>query len=213
MPVSNGSVRFVAPLRGEQITVEQAPSYELRWASEQLDPDALGFDIALDGNRPRRLPLAQSSMPLSSLVPADEALSPGRHWLFLAPIAASGVIPKRAPDGPRSAVAVEFRVGTAPAAGEAKGALWLRKPEGTYNGAAAEHVLFDAQAFAENGSPLAEPCTLSLRGPASGEFGIAGPVSVPALGSGDYEIQPSASGFESFPPRRFTVNAELGRAK
>lgn len=213
MPVSQGSVRFVAPLRGEQITIEQARGYELRWASEQLDADALGFDIALDGNRPRRLPLAQSSMPLSSLVPADDALSPGRHWLFLASIEASGVIPKRSLDGLPSAVAVEFQVGAVPVASDAKGALWLRKPEGTYNGAASEHVLFDAQAFAENGSPLAEPCTLSLRGPASGELGISGPVSVPALGSGDYEIQPLASGFESFPPRHFTVNAELGRAK
>lgn len=206
-------MRFVAPLAGERIAQDQVQSYELRWSSEQLDADALGVDIALDGNRPRRLPVAQSSTPLSSLVPVSEVLSPGRHWLFLAPVAASGVIPRRAADGSRSAVAVQFRVGAGPETSAGKGALWLRKPEGTYNGSASEHVLFDAQAFAESGSPVAEPCTFLLRGPASGELALPGPFSVPALASGDYEIQPVASGFESFPPRRFTVNAELGRPK
>lgn len=213
VPLSEGRVRFVAPLAGERIDVERAPSYELRWSSEQLDADALGVDIALDGNRPRRLPVTQSSTRLGSLVPVSEALSPGRHWLFLAPIAASGVIPRRAPDGPRSAVAVVFQVGAGPVTSDGKGALWLRKPEGTYNGLASEHLLFDVQAFAEDGRPVAEPCTFSLRGPASGELGLPSPFSVPALSSGDYEIQALAGGFESFLPRRFTVNAELGRPK
>jgi hypothetical protein len=146
-------------------------------------------------------------------LPVNEALSPGRHWLFLAPVAASGVIPRRAADGPRSAVAVQFQVGAGSAASDGKGALWLRKPEGTYNGPAAEHVLFDAQAFAEDGSPATEPCTFSLRGPASGELGFPGPFFAAALASGDYEIQPLSGEFESFPARRFTVNAELGRPK
>jgi len=213
VPLSQGRVRFVAPLAGERIAAEQAQTYELRWSSEQLDADALGLDIALDGNRPRRLPVAQSSTPLSSLVPVSEVLSPGRHWLFLAPVAASGVIPRRAADGLRSAMAVEFQVGAGPVTSAGKGALWLRKPDGTYNGPASEHVLFDAQAFAENGSPVAESCTFSLRGPATGELGVSAPFFLPALASGDYEIEAVASGFESFPPRRVTVNAELGRPK
>jgi hypothetical protein len=202
-----------APALDERILPEQASRYEVHWACEQLDPDALGVDVALDANRPRRLPASPSTIALGSLVPAGEPLAPGEHWLFAAPIAASGLIPRRDPNAPPSALAVRFQIGERPTPARVKGAVWLRRPDGTYNGRSSEHVLFDALAFGENGAPLADPCTFRVHGPVTGELGVAAPFAALALVSGDYEIEASTSAVAAVSARAITVNAELGRPK
>ncbi len=213
-PISEASAHFVTPGWGDRLALADAARYEVHWVSERLEPDALGVDIALDAQRPRRLPRAESMIPLGQLLAAGEQLSLGEHWLFAAPISATGVVPKRAEGAPPSAVAVRFWVGDAPQVPPpATGVVWLRKPEGTYNGAKAEHVLFDAQAFGANGAPLALPCALQLRGKASGEVAFPAPFSAVTLASGDYEISASAPGVAAAAVRSVTVNQELDKPK
>ena len=213
-PISQASVRFVTPSANERVALGDARRYEVHWSSEQLDPDALGIDVALDAERPRRVPAAQSALPLGELLPAGEELTAGVHWLFAAPISASGLVPRRAEGAPASAVAVRFQLGAAgPGSVAPGGAVWLRKPEGTYNGPSAEHVLFDGHSFAKNGTPLAAPCKILVRGKSSGELAFPGPVSALALAGGDYEISASAPGAGSAAARFITVNPELGGPK
>ena len=118
----------------------------------------------------------------------------------------------RVASGPSSAVAVRFFVGETSSKAAPSGAIWLRKPEGTYNGANAEHVLFDAQVFGVDGKAVAPTATLSLLGKASGELAFSAPFSARTLASGDYEVRVVAPGVAST-ARAFTVNAELGRPK
>jgi hypothetical protein len=210
-PISDASVRFLAPSTGQRLVLAEARNFDVRWQSAGLDPDALGVDIALDAYRPRRLPPTQSAVSLAVLVPADEELTPGEHWLFAAPITASGLVPRRSKSAPGSAVALEFIVGDAPLNPAATGAIWLRKPEGTYNGPNAEHVLFDAQAFDASGAPLGVPCAIHLQGPAFGDLALPAPFSVLSLKNGDYELRATARG--STMARSITVNSELGRLK
>jgi hypothetical protein len=213
-PISPASVRFVAPVAGEHIALGAARGYDVHWLSEQLDADALGVDVALDANRPRRLPASQSLVPLGLLVPAGEEPAAGEHWLFAAPIAASGLVPRRAEGEPRSAVAVRFQIGdAAPRSTRSTGTVWLRKPEGTYNGSSSERVLFDAQGFSETGRPVTLPCAIALRGTLAGELRFPSPFAALAFKSGDYEVGASAPGLEPAPTRVITVNAELGRPK
>ena len=213
--MSPAVVRFVSPRAGERVPLGEARRYDVRWASERLDPDGLGIDIALDAHRSRRLPTSQSVITLGLLVPAGEELAAGEHCLFAAPISAAGLVPRRAEGAARSAVALRFLLGeVAASAVTPGGAIWLRKPEGTYNGSSAEHVQFDAQVFAEDGAPLSAPCALHVRGALSGDLSaVPAPFSALALKSGDYEISASALGAAPAPARLFTVNAELGGPK
>jgi hypothetical protein len=211
-PISPASVSFVAPTAGEHIAASNARSYEVRWTSQHLDADSGVLEIALDSARPRRLLASSSQVTLGLLLPVAEELGAGEHWLFAAPVTASGLLASVAPGAPRSAVALRFVIGAgAPSAGS--GVVWLRRPEGTYNGASAEHVLFDAQAFDANGTALATPCTFYLRGKRSGELGFPGAFWANSLASGDYEISASAANAAPSPTQTITVNAELGGPK
>jgi hypothetical protein len=90
------------------------------------------------------------------------------------------------------------------------GAVWLRKPEGTYNGAAAAHdVLFDVYVFSVTGAPLDVPVAVTLRGPSvNGDLRFPSPFTVHDVPSGDYEvsISPPTSKPLSI---HFAVNREL----
>jgi hypothetical protein len=221
-PISRANVSFSAPSFGEQIALANARSYGVRWVSSELDADVLGVDVALDGQRPRRLPASVSSITLGLLASEDEPLAVGKHWLFAAPVSASGLVPRPRVGAPRSAVALEFLIADAssstrepavPGSAHAGGALWLRQPAGTYNGPSSEQVLVDALAFAENGASVATPCALQVAGAASGELDFPGPFLLFALLSGDYEFRASAASNALSAARFITVNRELGGPK
>jgi len=211
-PISQASVRLDSPQPGDHIALAAARDYTVHWSSEHLDPDALGIDVALDSYRPHRVAANETVIALGTLVTAGEELLAGEHWLFAAPIAASGLVPSRAPNGPSSAVAVRFVVGETSGTGTSSGALWLRKPEGTYNGSSAAHVLFDAHAFGADGKALAQPSMLTLHGKVQGQLAFSAPFFVRTLASGDYEVSASAPGLARS-GHAFTVNAELGGPK
>jgi hypothetical protein len=211
-PTSKANVHFAAPDLAEEIPLEARLSYEVRLLRDgAVEPMPL-IDVALDGGRPRRLSAAQSSIALGQLVPADAELSPGAHWLFAAPVLASGLVPRPGPGLPRAGSARRFFIGKqAPSASGPTGALWLRKPEGTYNGAsAADRVLFDVFAFSASGAPLDAPYAVTLHGPSgSGQLRYPSPFSVHDVPSGDYQVvvsSPTALPLEV----RFAVNRELG---
>lgn len=212
IPISPASVRVDAPQSGDHVALAAARDYSVHWSSEHLDADALGIDVALDAYRPRRVAANETVIALGTLVPAGEELLAGEHWLFAAPIAASGLVPSRAANGPRSAVAVRFVVGDASSNGAPSGVIWLRKPEGTYNGPSSEHVLFDAHAFGADGKPAPFSATLSLHGKTQGALSFSAPFSVRTLASGDYDVSLAAQGFAPI-TRAFTANADLGRPK
>jgi hypothetical protein len=208
--LSQALVRVAAPSTGEHVALGDARRYEARWVSQQLDSDGLGVDVALDAQRPRRFSGQVSSISLGALVPIDELLSPGEHWLFVAPVSASGLISRPAPGAPPAASAVRFLIGdAAPGTAADLGAVWLRKPEGTYNGEKSGRVLFDATVFDAAGAALTVPCTLRLTGEINGELAAPGPFSVLALPGGDYAISASAPGTRAA-SARFNVNPELG---
>jgi len=213
-PVSPATVRVDSPQPGDHVALAAARDYTVHWSSEHLDTDALGVDIALDSHRPRRVAANESVVALGTLVPADEELLAGEHWLFAAPVTASGLVPSRAASGPRSAVAVRFFVGESSSNAAPSGAVWLRGPEGTYNGPNAEHVLFDAHVFGADGkaSTPSLTLTLALRGKTPSKLTFSAPFSVRALASGDYDVSASAPGLTPS-ARVFTVNAELGGKK
>jgi hypothetical protein len=212
-PTSAASVRLLAPNVGERIALAAARLYDVRWVGEQLDADGLGVDVALDAYRPRRLPRSASLIPLALLVPVDEQLAPGEHWLFAAPVSASGLVSRPALESPPSASAVRFSIGEGPLESATPvGAVWLREPQGTYNGPRSERVLFDAQAFGPEGAPLAAPCAVHLVGEPRGELELPGPFSVLALKGGSYEVSASAPGTKPA-SARFSVNPELGGPK
>ena len=203
---------IVSPALGELITAADPGAYSVGLALSGALDDVNGIEVALDAGRPRRLAPGRSGVSLNELLPADSALSQGAHWLFAAPVSASGLVPRRAPDGLRVALARRFFVGQVPSAEAGpSGAVWLRSPEGTYNGARrADRVLFDAYAFSATGALLDAPCTLLLRGPGiSGEMRQASPFFGLELASGEYEASVSSAGARAS-STRFTVNRELG---
>jgi hypothetical protein len=208
-PSSKTRVRFVAPEAAEVISVPKA--YLVRVAADALDADALGVDLALDSGRPRRLAPARNEIALGELVPADADLGLGEHWLFAAAVSASGLVPQAGPGALRAAVARRFFVGKASATGSGpSGAVWLRKPEGTYNGASSQHVLFDAFAFDAAGIPRETPINIALSAPgSSGQLRLPAPFFARDLPSGDYEVTVTAAAAPQT-SRRFTVNRELG---
>jgi hypothetical protein len=203
---------IVSPALGELVTAADPGAYPVRLALSGALDDVSGIEVTLDAGRPRRLAHGRSAVSLNELLPADSALSQGTHWLFAAPVSASGLVPRRASDGLRVALGRRFFVGQVPSAEAGpSGAVWLRTPEGTYNGARkADRVLFDAYAFSATGALLDAPCTVLLRGPgASGEMRLMSPFFALELASGEYEATlSSASAAPS--STRFTVNRELG---
>jgi hypothetical protein len=217
-PISNMSVGITHPDLGEVIPSADAAHYDVRLAIDvpEADPlvagvpeiEAFFVEVALDGERPRRLTRARPSVALGELLRADAVLSEGEHWLFAAPVPARGV-PRRAPGVPRSAVARRFFLGRVPEDRSGpSGAVWLRSPTGTYNGPNSG-LLFDAFAFSATGAALEAPCTIALSGPgAAGELRLLAPFLTSELASGDYEVKVSAPAASPVSVR-FTVNGEL----
>jgi len=121
-------------------------------------------------------------------------------------------VPRPTAGGPRAARARRFFVGTTPdeALGPS-GAVWLRRPEGSYNGPKnSESVLFEAFVFSALGAPLEEPCTITVRSPKlSGQLRFASPFLLHEVPSGVYELSTSARA-ASTSSTRFNVNRELG---
>jgi hypothetical protein len=210
IPSSRARVRVIAPLFGARLALASARDFEVRWLSENLDADGLGIDVELDANRPRRLPASAASILLGSLVPAGEEPSLGEHWLFVAPISASALVPRDAA-GARAAVAVRFSIGEGAPSATERGAVWLHEPEGTYNGPNDAHIPFEAIAFSAEGAPLPLRCEIRLSGKRHGELDFPGPFSIAELESGDYDVTAFVAGNAS--SRTITVNAELGRPK
>ncbi|HEY0464922.1 MAG TPA: hypothetical protein VGC79_11960 [Polyangiaceae bacterium] len=210
-PLSAASLYFAAPELGVHLLDGDPRNYRVHVISAAGGSELIGIDLALDTGRPRRVSLAEPSIALGKLLSEDATLAPGAHWLFAAPVLASGLVPRAASGGPRAAKARRFFIGNTPdeAAGPS-GAVWLRKPEGNYNGAkGSESVLFDAFVFSALGVPLDIPCTISLRAPAaSGPLLLASPFVVHDIPSGVYEVSVSAS-IASTSTAYFTVNREL----
>jgi hypothetical protein len=219
IPVSNMSVRISQPDLGQVIPSADAPRYEARFvlSSSQTDPllvgrpdsEALLVAVALDNGRPRRVALGRAAIALSELIGVDQDLTDGEHWLFAAPLLASGV-PAPAPGSPRSAVARRFFVGKVPSdPAAASGAVWLLAPDGTYNGPSSGNVVFDAFAFNATGMPLATLPTIALSGPGvSGEVRLASPFAIGKFANGDFDVKASAASANPV-SIRFTINNEL----
>ncbi|MET0791202.1 MAG: hypothetical protein ABW061_06740, partial [Polyangiaceae bacterium] len=110
-PSSKASLRFGTPELGQEIAIEAGPTFEVRLVRDGAGEEAALIDVALDGGRPRRLSASQSSLPLGQLVAADAQLGPGPHWLFAAPVLASGFVPRPAPALPRAGIARRFFIG------------------------------------------------------------------------------------------------------
>ncbi len=210
-PLSQASLTFVAPELGEHVLIDDPRSYRVQLKSAAVGPDVIGLELALDAGRPRSVSLAQPSIALGDLLNADVELGPGAHWLFSAPVLASGLVPRTASGGPRAAQARRFFIGKTPdeAAGPSA-AVWLRRPEGSYNGPKnSESVLFDALVFSALGTPIDMPCTITLQSPkVSGQLQLASPFVVHEVPSGVYEVTASAMA-ASTSTTRFTVNREL----
>lgn len=209
-PIAAFTLRFASPGFGEQIAVAAPRVYEVRveLGDSQVLPPSI--EVALDGGRPRRLSPAQSAIALGQLLGAGEELSPGEHWLFAAPVLDSGLVPRASPAAPRGAIAQRFSIGVGGGSGS-KGVIWLRKPEGTYNGRQrAELILFDAYVFAADGSALRATPVISVRGPGvQGELRLPAPFALAEVPSGDFEVRANLASLAEV-STRFTVNRELG---
>ena len=210
-PLSPASLSFATPELGEHLMNADPRSYRVRLVSAAVGPEIVGLELSLDAGRPRRVSLAEPSLTLGELLSEDAVLAQGAHWLFAAPVLASGLVPRAAAGGPRAAKARRFFIGKTPdeAAGPS-GAVWLRKPEGSYNGPKpSESVLFDAFVFSALGAALDAPCTISLRSPrVSGQLSLSSPFAVHEVPSGVYEVSVSAAS-ASTSTGHFTVNREL----
>lgn len=186
-------------------------SYRVRLGLDGLGPEVVGLEVSLDAGRPRKLPLAEPSITLAELLSEDSQLDQGSHWLFAAPVLASGLVPRAESSGSRVAKARRFFIGKgADEAAGPSGAVWLRRPDGSYNGSKnADSVLFDAFAFSALGELIEAPCAIALRSPlVRGQLQLASPFSLREVPSGVYEVNASALGASTI--TRFTVNRELG---
>ena len=211
-PASGVHLYFAAPELAQELPLDAASSYQVRLLCDMAGEKGALIDVALDGGRPRRLPGSLATIALGQLTSADAELAPGLHWLFAAPVLESGLVPRSSAGSARVAVARRFFIGKRLSSDTGTtGAVWLRKPEGTYNGSAAAHdVLFDVYVFSAAGTPVDAPYRVSLRGPSvAGELRFPSPFTVHDMPSGDYEVAVTAP---SAQPRstRFTVNRELG---
>jgi len=210
-PLSKASLYFAAPELGAHITSADPRSYRVHVISDALGADVVGLDVALDSGRARRVSVTDPTIALGELLSADAELTAGAHWLFAAPVLASGLVPRTAPGGPRTARARRFFVGQSGSdAAESNGAVWLRKPEGTYNGVKdSEAVVFDAFTFSGHGTQIDTPCTIILRSPAvNGQLQLGSPFVLRNVPSGTYEVVASAASARAS-TTRFTVNREL----
>ncbi len=211
-PVSPATLSFVAPQLGEHVPLTEPRSYRVQLLGQGLGPDVIALELSLDSGRPRRLPLSRLNITLAELLSEDAALGAGSHWLFAAPVLASGLVPRATSGGARAARARRFFVGTAVDEAQGpSGAVWLRRPDGSYNGRkGAESVMFEAFVFSATGDPLEEPTTITLRSPkVSGELRFASPFMVHQVPSGVYEVSTSARAAPAN-TTYFTVNRELG---
>lgn len=211
-PLSRASLNFTAPELGEHVLLAEPRTYRVQLSYDALGPEVSAIELSLDSGRPRRLSPTRTSITLAELSSEDAVLGPGSHWLFAAPVLASGLVPRETPSGPRAARARRFFIGTTPdEARGPSGAVWLRKPDGSYNGPkSSDAVLFDAFAFSALGAPIDEPATISVRShKASGELRLASPFVVHEVPSGVYELTLSARA-ASTSTTHFTVNRELG---
>ncbi len=210
-PLSKVRLQFATPELGEHVMIADPRSFRVTVSSDALGPDVIGLELGLDAARPRRLSVAEPTILLGELLSADVELGPGAHWLFAAPVLASGLVPRAAAAGPRAAQARRFFVGKTPdeAAGPS-GAVWLRKPEGSYNGTKnSQSLLFEAFVFSALGAAIDTPCTITLRSPAvSGQLQLASPFVLREVPSGLYEVTASALGALTS-TTHFTVNREL----
>lgn len=210
-PLSKSSLYFAAPELGAHITTGDPRAYRVHVISDALGPEVVGLEIALDSGRARRVSVTEPTIALGELLSADAELTPGAHWLFAAPVLASGLVPRIYPGGPRTARARRFFIGkTGSDTAESNGAVWLRKPEGTYNGAKdSRAVVFDAFTFSGHGTQIDTPCTITLRSPTvSGQLQLGSPFVLRDVPSGTYEVVASAASARAS-VTRFTVNREL----
>ena len=211
---ANASLRIEAPAPGELLPLARPGGYEVRLTESGGWAGSDGIDLSLDGGRPRRVSATRATVTLGELAASDDALGPGAHWLFAAPVSAGGLVPRPSPHAPPVAVARRFFIGGPSAdAGTQTGATWLRKPEGTYNGPKqAAQILFDACAFSPSGDLLDVPLVFTLRGPGvTGELALPAPFVVKNVPSGDYEVRVSGPSLPAA-SLRFTVNREIGGA-
>ena len=211
-PLSPASLSFAAPELGEHVMVLDPRRYRVHLASDAAQPDFVGLEVSLDAGRPRRLSLAQPSITLGELLSEDAELVVGAHWLFAAPVSASGLVARTGPGAPRTARARRFFIGKSVSeASDPSGAVWLRKPEGSYNGPkSSEAVLFDAFVFSPSGVPIDQDYTITLRSPAvRGRLSLAAPFVLHEVPSGVYEVSVSALAAATI-ITHFTVNRELG---
>jgi len=207
-PISAMRVSFQTPSFDEVLELNRDP--EVRVSADALDADALGVDVALDDERPRRLTTTRA-IALRALLRPDLELTPGEHWLFAAPVAASGLVPVRSAEATRSAVARRFFWGKRPDAPNAEGPLWIRKPEGSYDAAGSRRVLCDVLAFSAQGEVRAQAPALRLERPAA-RIPADSPGFLHDLASGEYRISAALPGYRSA-SLAFTVNAELGGSR
>lgn len=210
-PRSNASLDFASPELGEHVLSANPRDFLVRVIGAGAGADVIGIDLALDAGRPRRLALSETTLTLGQLLSADAELKPGAHWLFAAPVLASGLVPRAPSGGPQAAKARRFFIGkTQDEAAGPSGAVWLRKPEGTYNGAkSSESLLFDAFVFSALGTALETPCTITLRSPQiAGQLRLASPFVVHDVPSGVFEVTVSAQAAASS-TTYFSVNREL----
>jgi hypothetical protein len=212
-PQSQSALSFAAPELGEHLLLEDPHGFRVRLSRDALGTEVVAIEVSLDAGRPRRLSLAEPSITLRDLLSEDVELSKGSHWLFAAPVLASGLVPRERPGGARVAKARRFFVGQS--AGEAagpSGAVWVRKPEGSYNGSKnSDSVVFEAFAFSALGEPLDAPCAITLRSArVSGQLQLASQFVLHDVPSGVYELNASALGAST--TTHFTVNRELGGA-
>lgn len=211
-PRSVASLYFAAPELGQHLLTDDPRSYRVHVISDAVGPEVVGLELALDTGRPRRVSLTEPTITLGELLSEDTELAPGSHWLFAAPVLASGLVPRAAEGNARAAKARRFFIGkTADEAAGPSAAVWLRRPEGSYNGAKnSESVIFDAFVFSALGVQIDAPCTITLKSAAvSGQLSLASPFVVHEVPSGVYEVSASATAAS---PRttHFTVNRELG---
>ena len=211
-PTSQATLNFVAPELGERVLLADPRNYRVQVITDVAGSEIAGLEVSLDAGRPRRLPVAAPTITLGELLSEDAELAPGSHWLFAAPILASGFVPRAASGGARAAKARRFYIGkSADEAVGPSGAIWLRRPEGSYNGVkSGESVTVDAFVFSALGVEIDAPCTIALRSPkVSGQLRLSSPFVLHELPSGVYEASASALP-ASTSVTHFTVNRELG---
>jgi len=210
-PLSAASLAFAAPKLGEHVMIADPRSYRVRVSVDPAPPDLVGLELGLDAGRPRRVSLAEPTLALGELLSADVELGNGAHWLFVAAISGSELVPRAAVGGPRAAKACRFFIGKTPdeAAGPSS-AVWLRKPEGSYNGAKnSQSVLFEAFVFSALGVPIDTAISIELASVAiGGRLALASPFVLRDVPSGVYQVTASAMA-ASTSTTHFTVNREL----